>query len=124
MFGKSKKSKTLIIILIILAVIGFSLTTYFIIKVNKVKNQFAEIGPKEKIERIHSYAIVLEKFETFKREEGKKDTTAELEKAVLATDSGVLKNLFKEIVLGGNLKKDMDYFMDAVIDSLKFFSRY
>jgi len=124
MFGKSKKSKTLIIILIILVIIGFSLTTYFIIKVNKVKNQFAEIGPKEKIERIHSYAIVLEKFETFKREEGKKDTTAELEKAVLATDSGVLKNLFKEIVLGGNLKKDMDYFMDAVIDSLKFFSRY
>ena len=124
MFRKSKKNKILIIVLIILVIIGFSLTAYFAVKVNKVKSQFAEIGPKEKLEKIHSYALALEKFKTFEKEEGKKDTTAELERAVLSTDSGVLKNLFREIVLGGNLEKDMDYFMEAIIDSLKFFSRY
>jgi len=31
--------------------------------------------------------------------------------------------LFEEIIFGGSLEKDMDYFLDAIIDSLKLFSR-
>ena len=127
MFKKIKKIclniKTLNIILIILLVIGFGLAVYFGIKAANLKKEFAEVGPREKLERIHSYALVLEKFEEFKKKEGAKNTTVALERAVLATDSGVLKNLFDEIIFGGNLEKDMKYFLDAVIDSLKFFSK-
>lgn len=116
-------TKGLIIVLIVLVVIGFGLAVYFGVKVSNAKKEFAEIGPREKLERIHSYAVVLETFKEFRREKGGRDTTVELEKAVLATNSGVLKTLFDEIVLGGNLDKDMDYFLDAAIDSLKFFSK-
>lgn len=125
-FIKSKKKylgiKILIVALIVLMVIGFGLAVYFGTKVANLKKEFSEIGPQEKMETIHSYALVLEKFEEFKRKEGAENTSAALERAVLATDSGVLKTLFDEIVLGGNLKKDMEYFLDAVIDALKFFS--
>lgn len=127
MFKKIKKIcfnvKVLIAALIILMVIGFGLAIYFGVKVNNLKKEFAEIGPREKLEKIHSYTLVLEKFEEFKREEGVKNTTAALERAVLATGSGVLKSLFDEIIFGGNLKKDMEYFLDAVINSLNFFSK-
>lgn len=116
-------TKTLIIVLVILVVVGFAFAVYFGIKAANLKKEFAEIGPKEKIEKIHSYALVLEKFEEFKAKEGAGNTTAELERAVLATGSGVLKSLFDEILLGENLKEDMEYFLDAVIDSLKFFSK-
>ena len=127
MFKKIKKIffsiKIAVICLVVLLIIGFGLIVYLAVKINHLKTEFAEIGPREKMERIHSYAVALEKFEEFKRTEGAEDTTAELERAVLATDSGVLKTLFDEIVLGGNLEKDMEYFLDAVIDSLKFFSK-
>lgn len=127
-FVKSKykacfNSKTLITILVVLVVIGFILAVYFGIKVANLKKEFSEIGPREKLEKVHSYVIVLEKLEEFKRTEGKNDTTRELERAVLTTGSGVLRALFDELVMGGNLKKDMDYFLDAVIDSLKLFSQ-
>jgi len=126
-FFRSKKtlskSKILITVLIVMVVVGFALAIYFGIKAANFKKEFGEIGPPEKLEKIHSYAVTLEKFEAFRRKEGAKDTTAELERAVLATDNGVLKTLFREIVLGGNLEKDMNYFLDAVIDSLKFFSK-
>jgi hypothetical protein len=126
MFRRIKKTylntNTLIIVLAVLLVVGFSLAVYFGVKVSNLKKEFAEIGPREKLETIHSYAIVLEKFEQLKREEGAKNTTAALERAVLRTNSGVLKTLFDEIVLGGNLEKDMEYFLDAVIDALQFFS--
>ena len=126
-FIKSKKkclnTKTLIIVLVVLAVIGFALAIYFDIKTVTLKKEFSEIGPQEKLERVYSYAVVLEKFEEFRRTEGKGDTTADLERAVLATHSGVLKNLFDEMIFGGNLKKDMDYFLDATIDSLKLYSK-
>lgn len=126
-FIKTKKKRLGIRILIaalaILMIIGFGLAVYFGVKVNNLRKEFAEIGPREKLETIHSYTVVLEKFEEFKRKEGARNTTADLERAVLATNSGVLKTLFDEIVLGGNLEKDMEYFLDAVIDSLKFFSR-
>jgi len=117
------KNKILIIILTVLIIIGFTLSIYFRIEMINLKKEFSEIGPQEKLEKINSYAVVLEKFEEFKRKEGESDTSAELEKAVLATNSGVLKTLFNEMILGGNLDKDMRYFLDAVIDSLKFFSR-
>lgn len=127
MLRKIKKicfnTKGLVIALIVLIVIGFGLAIYFGIKAANYKKEFAEIGPREKLERIHSYALVLEKFEEFRRKKGGRDTTAALERAVLATESGVLRTLFNEIVLGGNLEKDMDYFLDAVIDSLTFFSK-
>lgn len=116
-------TKTLIIVLVILVVVGFGLAVYFGVKINALKKDFAEIGPKEKLEKIHSYALALEKFEEFKAKEGAGNTTAELERAVLATGSGVLKSLFDEILLGENLKEDMEYFLDAIIDSLKFFSK-
>lgn len=126
MFRRIKKTylntNTLIIALAVLLVVGFGLAVYFGVKVSNLKKEFAEIGPQEKLETIHSYTVVLEKFEQFKREEGAKNTTAALERAVLRTNSGVLKTLFDEIVLGGNLEKDMEYFLDAVIDALQFFS--
>lgn len=127
MFKKVPKicfnTRTLTIVLIVLVIVSFSLAVYFGIKTVNLKKEFSEIGPKEKLEKIHSYTVVLEKFEEFKRKEGGDDTTAELERAVLETNSGVLKNLFDEMLFGGNLKKDMEYFLDAVIDSLKFFSQ-
>ena len=125
-FTKSKKKRfgirILIVALIVLMVVGFGLAVYFGVKVSNLKKEFAEIGPREKLETIHSYTVVLEKFEQFKREEGAGDTTVALERAVLRTNSGVLKTLFDEVVLGGNLEKDMEYFLDAVIDALQFFS--
>lgn len=114
---------TLIIILAVLVVIGFGLAVYFGIRANNLEKEFAGIGPKEKLEKIHSYAVVLEKFEAFKRKKGKDNTTTDLERAVLATNSGVLKTLFQEMISGGNTEKDMNYFLDAVIDALKFFSK-
>ncbi len=127
MFRKIKKicltPKTLIIVLAILVVIGFTVAVYFGIKTSNLKKEFAEIGPQEKLEKIHSYAVALEKFIEFERKEGDQNTTAALERAVLATNSGVLKNLFDEMVFGENLEKDMEYFLDAIIDSLKFFSK-
>lgn len=123
---KSKKKRLniriLIVALIVLIIIGFGLAVYFGVKVSNLKKEFAEIGPQEKLETIHSYTVVLEKFEQFEREEGAGGTTAALERAVLRTNSGVLKTLFDEVVLGGNLEKDMEYFLDAVIDALQFFS--
>jgi len=125
-FIKSKKKRLniriLIVALIVLMVVGFGLAVYFGVKVSNLKKEFAEIGPQEKLETIHSYTVVLEKFEQFKREEGAGDTTVALERAVLRTNSGVLKTLFDEVVLGGNLEKDVEYFLDAVIDALQFFS--
>lgn len=127
MFKKIKKvclsTNTLIIALTVLMIIGFALAIYFGVKANNLKKEFSEIGPREKLEKINSYVVVLEKFEEFKREEGRNDTTLELERAVLATGSGVLKSLFDEMIFGGNLKKDMEYFLDAVIDSLKLYSK-
>jgi len=127
MFKKIKKIfssiKIIVICLVVLLVVEFGLVVYLTAKVTNLKKEFAEIGPREKMERIHSYAVALEKFEEFKRKEGAGDTTVEFERAVLSTDSGVLKALFDEVVLGGNLEKDMEYFLDAVIDSLKFFSK-
>jgi len=127
MFEKLKKiisaAKITVIILLVLLIIEFGLIVYLAVKINNLKAEFAEIGPREKLEKIHSYAVVLEKFEQFKRKQGQGKTTSELEKAVLATNSGVLKTLFDEIVLGENLEEDMEYFLDAVIDSLKFFSK-
>lgn len=123
---KSKKKRLgiriLIVALIVLIIIGFGLAVYFGVKVSNLKKEFAEIGPREKLETIHSYTVVLEKFEQFEREEGAGGTTTALERAVLRTNSGVLKTLFDEVVLGGNLEKDMEYFLDAVIDALQFFS--
>ncbi len=127
MFHKLKKIfssiKIVVIILIVLLIIEFALVVYLAVKAGNLKQEFAQIGPQEKLETLHNYALVLEKLEQFRRKNGQNDTTAKLEKAVLDTDSGVLKSLFDEIVLGDNLEKDMDYFMDAVIDSLKFFSQ-
>lgn len=116
-------SKTLIIVLAVLIVIGFGLAIYFGIKTVNLKKEFSEIGPREKMAKINSYAVALEKFENYRRKEGADDTTAELERAVLLTGSGVLKNLFDEMIFGKNLEKDMDYFLDAIIDSLKLFSQ-
>lgn len=127
MFKKIKKIffniKIIVICLLALLIIEFGLVVYLAVKINNLKKDFAEIGPREKLERLHTYAVVLEKFEEFKRKEGAGNTTVNLERAVLTTDSGVLKNLFDEMVLGGNLEKDMEYFLDAVIDSLNFFSK-
>lgn len=126
MFQKIKKLllaiSTLVVVLIIIAVISSGLAIYFGIKTATLKKEFIEIGPKEKLEKIHSYAVTLEKFEDFKRKPGEANITTKLEMAVLVTGNGVLKNLFDEMVLGDNLEKDMDYFLDAIIDSLKFFS--
>ncbi len=116
-------TKTLIIALVILVVIGFGLAIYFGVKTTNLKKEFSDIGPKEKLDRVHSYIVALEKFEEFKREEGAGNTTTELERAVLATGSGVLKNLFDEVIFGGNLEKDMEYFLDAIVDSLKLYSK-
>lgn len=125
-FIRSEKKRLgiriLIVALIVLMVVGFGLAVYFGVKVSNLKKEFAEIGPQEKLETIHSYTVVLEKFEQFERKEGAGDATAALERAVLRTNSGVLKTLFDEMVLGGNLEKDMEYFLDAVIDALQFFS--
>ncbi len=115
--------KALVIVLLVITVISLGLAVYFGINNAKIKKEFTEIGPQEKMEKLHSYAVVLEKFEQFKRQEGQGESMADLEMAVLATGSGVLKALFDDMIFGGNLEKDMDYFMDAVIDSLKFFSK-
>ena len=115
--------KTLVFALAILAVIGFVLAIFFGIKAVNLKKEFTEIGPREKLDKIQSYVLVLEKFEEFKKKEGGGNTTADLERAVLATNSGVLKSLFDDMVFGGNLKADMDYFLDAIIDALKLFSK-
>jgi len=116
-------TKTTVIVLAVLTIVCFASTLYFAVKTANLKKEFSDIGPKEKLETIHSYVLVLEKFEEFIRQEGQNNITNELERAVLATKNGSLKSLFDEMIFGGNLKKDMDYFMDAIVDSLKLFSQ-
>lgn len=115
--------KVLVIVLTIISIVSLGLAIYFGIENVKIREDFTEIGPKEKMEKLHSYAVVLEKFENFRRQEGQGESMAELEMSVLATGSGVLKALFDDMIFGSNLEKDMNYFMDAVVDSLKFFSK-
>lgn len=112
------------VVLLVIAVLGIIGSAYFGVKTNRLKQDLVNFDRMrgQKLERVQKYVDVLEKFEKFKRTEGAGKTTGDLEKAVETTGNGVLKNLLDEVLLGGNLKEDMDYFLDAVIDSMKFFS--
>ena len=111
------KVKIIIIILLILAVVGWGLTIYFGTKSNSDKSPC--IKSEERLEKLNYYASLLSKSVVLIRENKGLDI---LEEDIRLLDNGVLLAEWENVVFGGNQKKDTDNYLDVIIDSLKFFS--
>lgn len=109
------KPKVLIIALAILAVIGWAFVIYFI-----TQSKTTPAICSERLEKIHSYALLLDKSVKLARQDKSLD---ELEMDVRLLDNGSLLNTWQEVVFGGNQEEDLNYYLDVIIDSLKFFSK-
>jgi len=109
--------KTLIIILIVLTVAGWSSTIYFGTKANSDNGLCSK--SEAKLEKLNYYALLLNKSMTLIREEKSLDV---LEEDIRLLDNGTLLAEWENVVFGGNQKKDVDYYLDVIIDSLRFFS--
>lgn len=109
------KTRILIITLVILTVVGWGMVIYFGLKV-KTPPPVCDKG----LERIHSYAVLLDKSTKLARQEKSFDV---LEAEVRSLDNGTLLAEWENVVFGGNQKKDLDNYFDVIIDSLKFFSK-
>ena len=123
MFGKIKqsflKTKVIIIVLLVLAVVGWGFMIYFGIKANKAE-KLSSVSCLEKIEKLNNYASLLDKSNKLVRQEkGLED----LEQDVRTLNNGSLLNEWQNVVFGGNKKKDLDSYFDTLIDSIMFFSK-
>jgi len=123
MFGKIKqlflKTKVIIIVLLVLAVVGWGFMIYFGIKANKAE-KLSSVSCLEKIEKLNNYASLLDKSnKVVRQEKGLED----LEQDVRTLNNGSLLNEWQNVVFGGNKKKDLDSYFDTLIDSIMFFSK-
>lgn len=109
--------KTLIILLIVLVVIGWGLAIYFGLK---EKPQTPTSTCQETIEKLRSYALLLDKSTKLARQDkGFED----LEMDIRLLNNGTLLAEWEDVVFGGNQKEDLENYFDVIIDSLKFFSK-
>jgi hypothetical protein len=122
MFKKIKQLvfniKALIILLIVLIVVGWSLTIYFGLKLNSNKDVCLDY--QAKIEKLNYYAILLSKSMKLIRENKSLDV---LEDDVRLLDNGAVLAEWENVVIGGNKKEDVNNYLDTIIDSLTFFSK-
>lgn len=109
-------TKTSIIILVILAVIGWGFAIYFGLKTQQTSN----FTCSERLEKLNAYATLLDKSNKLSRLDKSFDT---LEMDIRLLDNGSLLAAWEEVVFGGNQKEDLDFYFDVIIDSLKFFSK-
>jgi len=110
--------KALIILLIILIVVGWGLTIYFGIKLNSKKDIC--IDYKTQMEKLNYYSNLLFKSVKLIREEKSLDV---LEEDVRLLDNGVVLTEWEDVVIGGNKERDVNDYLDVIIDSLIFFSK-
>lgn len=108
------KPKILIIVLIILIVVGWALAIYFF-----SKSRAPVFTCDERLEKLHSYALLLDRSNKLVRQDKSLDV---LEADIRLLDNGSLFNTWQDAVFGGNQKRDVEYYFDVIIDSLKFFS--
>jgi len=114
------KGKALIIVLIILAIIGWFFAIYFGLKfINKAESS-SNLPCAERLERLHSYSVLLDESNQLARQEKSLDV---LEKDILLLNNGSLLAEWEDVVWGGNQKEDLENYFDVIIDSLKFFSK-
>lgn len=122
MFKKIKQLffniKALIILLVVLIIIGWGLTIYFGVKLNSKKNIC--IDSQTKIEKLNYYSNLLSKSMKLIREEKSLDV---LEEDVRLLDNGVVLAEWEDVVVGGNKERDVNDYLDVIIDSLIFFSK-
>jgi len=123
MFGKIKKillqKKALIIALAALAIIGWLFAIYFGINLNRAK-EMVSTNCLEKLEKINAYSNLLDKSNKLVRQQNGLES---LESDVYALNNGTLYNIWKNVVLGGNKKEDLNDYFDTIIDSLILFSK-
>jgi hypothetical protein len=110
--------KALVILLIILIVIGWGLTVYFGLKLNSKGDTC--IDCQAKIEKLSYYSTLLAKSMALIRNNKGLDT---LEDDVRLLDNGAVLAEWENAVNGGNKKDDVNNYIDAMIDSLTFFSK-
>lgn len=109
------KIKVLIILLAILAIAGWAVAIYFITKPSP-----PVITCGERLEKLHVYALLLDKSTILARQNKSFDV---LEMDVRLIDNGSLLSEWEDVVFGGNREEDLNNYFDVIIDSLKFFSK-
>ena len=113
------KVKIIIIILLILAIVGWGFMIYFGIKANKAE-KLTSSSCLERLEKVHNYALLLDQSNKLVRQEKSLDV---LEQDIRILNNGTLLAEWQNVVFGGNKKKDLDNYFDVIIDSLMFFSK-
>jgi hypothetical protein len=123
MFGRIKKlflkTKVIIIILLVLAIIGWGFMIYFGIKANKAE-KMTSTSCLEKLAKVNGYATILDESNKLARQEKSLDG---LEQEIRSLNNGTLLAEWQNVVFGGNRKDDLNNYFDVIIDSLKFFSK-
>jgi hypothetical protein len=113
------KVKTLIIILVILVIIGWGFMFYFGIKANKAE-KMTSFSCLEKVERLNTYATLLDKsIKLIRQDKGFEG----LEQEIRELKNGTLLAEWQNVVFGGNKEKDLENYIDVILDSLMFFSK-
>lgn len=107
--------KTLTIVLIVLAVIGWAFAIYFGSKPRAPQDFYSE-----RIEKLHSYAVLLDESNKLARQD---KSFEDLEMDIRLLGNGSLLAQWEQVVWGGNQEEDIEYYFDVIIDSLKFFSK-
>ena len=109
------KAKALIIILAVLAAIGWGFTIYF-----GIKAKTPVYTSSERMEKVHSYSLLLDKSMKLIQQEQSLDV---LEMDIRLIDNGPLLAEWENVVFGGNQEEDVDYYIAVIVDALKFFSK-
>jgi len=123
MFGKIKKiflkKKALIVVLVVLAVVGWVFAIYFGVKMNQTKEMTSENCLK-KIDRVRAYSEILDKSNKMARQEKSFDV---LEADIRALNNGTLLVVWQNVVWGGNKEEDLNDYFDTLIDSIILYSK-
>jgi flagellar basal body-associated protein FliL len=109
------RTKVLIIVLIILAIVGWGLTAYF-----AFKKKAPTITCGERLEKLNSYALLLNKSTELARQNKSFEV---LEMDVRLLDNGTLLAEWEDVIFGGNQQEDLNNYFDVIIGSLTFFSK-
>lgn len=122
-FGRLKnfilKTKVIIIILLVLAIVGWGFMIYFGIKANKAE-RLSSASCLERLEKVNAYGVLLDQSNKLARQNKGLEV---LEQNVRALKNGTLLAEWQNVVFGGNQKKDLDNYFDVILDSLIFFSK-
>ncbi|MBU2564420.1 hypothetical protein KKA23_02470 [Patescibacteria group bacterium] len=111
------KTKTLIIVLVILAIIGWALVIYLGVKPDSQKSIYCT-QCVDKLEKVNSYASLLEQSRKLVKQ-GKGLESLEID--IHALNNGSLLAEWENVVFGEG--QDIEDYFDVVIDSIKFFSK-